>query len=308
MRTPHGASASSASPAEAGEADGYLDGATLLPEPAEVKLPPAARTPSKAAPAAKLRGSSPPPSQAPLPKRPPRREPSRQDEPGAPGLRRRPTATRRRLSGCTPRCPRAGKFLPSESPGFPAASGHRGLFTRGPDPGRTGSRRSCPSDTFSSEWPADQSPCAGVLFGSSALRPFGSSALAVAGPSGAFRRARKLSSPWFNFPFWLRHFRVPRRSGSPRVPEGWVIQVLRGEAKLPKECFRESYVERGRLADSSGQCLPERAGVDPKVVLPAGRAWSFTTSLSPWARVALFIGFLFSWKSRSKSDLGRAVK
>lgn len=208
--------------------------------------PPSTRTRSKTAPAPKL----PPRPGLSSPKRPSRCEPSTLGEPGARELRRRPAATRRRLSRRTPRRPRAGKILPSESPGFPAASSHRGLFTLGPDLGLTGSRLACQSDTLSSEWPTDQSPCAGILFGSSALRPFGSPAFPVARPSRAFRRARKLSSSWFNFPFFLRHFRVLRRSGSRRVPEAWVIQVLLGEAKLPRECLRESYVERGRFADS----------------------------------------------------------
>lgn len=37
----------------------------------------------------------------------------------------------------------------------------------------------------------------------------------------------------------LRHY------VNPRVPEAWRAQVLLGKAKLPKECFRNSYLERG---------------------------------------------------------------
>lgn len=37
----------------------------------------------------------------------------------------------------------------------------------------------------------------------------------------------------------LRHY------VNPRVPEAWGAQVLLGKAKLPKECFRNSYLERG---------------------------------------------------------------
>lgn len=243
-----------ASPAEAVQGGPLTDGATRLPKPAEVnKLPTLGTHAQQNGPCPE----APPSPRAPLPKRPSRCEPSTLGEPGARELRRRPAATRRRLSRRTPRRPRAGKILPSETPGFPAGSSHRGLFTRGPDLGLTGSRLPCQS-----EWPTDQSPCfpqSGrptnhrARESSSALRPFGPSVLRrslLLGPPRAFRRARKLRSSWFNFPFFLRHFRVLRRSGSRRVPEAWVIQVLLGEAKLPRECLRESYVERGRFADS----------------------------------------------------------
>ena len=86
------------------------------------------------------------------------------------------------------------------------------------------------------------------LFGSSALRPFGSSVFAVAVPLGPFRAfllEPKRSSRWFNFPFFFQSLPGPASSGSPRVPEAWVALILLGKAKLPRECFTESSVEWG---------------------------------------------------------------
>lgn len=91
------------------------------------------------------------------------------------------------------------------------------------------------------------------LFGSSALRPFGPSVLRrslLLGCPGPSATLESLVLLGLISPFFLRHFRVLRRSGSPLVPEAWVIQVLLGETKLPRECLRESYVERGRFAHS----------------------------------------------------------
>lgn len=199
-----------ASPAEAVQGGPLTDGATRLPKPAEVnKLPTLGTHAQQNGPCPE----APPSPRAPLPKRPSRCEPSTLGEPGARELRRRPAATRRRLSRRTPRRPRAGKILPSETPGFPAGSSHRGLFTRGPDLGLTGSRQPCQS-----EWPTDQSPCfpqSGrptnhrARESSSALRPFGPSALrfsgvpccwALPGPSAALESFVLLGliSPFFS--------------------------------------------------------------------------------------------------------------
>lgn len=169
------------------------------------------------------------------------------------------------LGGACPAARRAvrgqRKPCPQRAPTSPRPLDTEASSRAAPDRRLTGSRLSCQSDTVSSEWPAHQSLRAGVLFGSSALRPFGPSALRPFGPS-VLLRSLLLGRPGPSAalgslvllglisPFFSDTSGSCRRSGSPRVPEAWIIQVLLGEAKLPRKCLRESYVERGRFADS----------------------------------------------------------
>lgn len=134
-----------------------------------------------------------------------------------PNRRRRPAATRRRLSGSRLPASEDRESPALESPGLPAAPRHQGLATRGPRPGATGFATFLPIRNGFPHLPVDQPARANILFGSSAFLPFGFSALrlfgsSVAGPSPAFRSALKRISDWFSFPFF------PDTSGSCVTP------------------------------------------------------------------------------------------
>lgn len=162
-------------------------------------------------------------------------------------VRRRPTTTRRRLSGGPEHARRAQASR--------RASTRKPLHTR-PRPR---------ADRFVTLLPnrrglADQSQSEDRplrLLGRSVLRPFGSSAPRLLGifrgrahAGSSQTREAGFGSVWFPECLFFSHFRVLRRSGSPRIPEAGLPQIRLGKAQLARECLRKG------SADPAGQCLP----------------------------------------------------
>lgn len=86
----------------------------------------------------------------------------------------------------------------------------------------------------------------------SSLRFLGSSAPRHFPPLGRMQLSSKPLTVISQVSF--SHFRVFRRSGSPRIPEARATQIRLGKAQLARECLRKVCAALVCSADPAGQC------------------------------------------------------